>query len=112
MGLSRKIWSGKRVLVTGHTGFKGSWLTLILKSLGADVIGFSLPPQGPKSLYTLAEIGKMTSDEYMQDIRDEIEVQRVFYGNENILLMRSKKSNKGINAAVVSSMVDGSNLRV
>lgn len=78
MGLSRKIWSGKRVLVTGHTGFKGSWLTLILKSLGADVIGFSLPPQGPKSLYTLAEIGKMTSDEYMQDIRDEIEVQRVF----------------------------------
>lgn len=41
MGLSPEFWRGKRVLVTGHTGFKGSWLTLWLQSLGAQVSGFS-----------------------------------------------------------------------
>ncbi len=82
MGLNRELWNGKRVLVTGHTGFKGSWLTLILKSLGAEVIGFSLPPRVPKSLYSLAGIGKMTSTEYIQDIRNEIEVQRLFLSSD------------------------------
>ena len=42
MDLNPKIWQGKRVLVTGHTGFKGSWLTLLLKDLGAEVVGISL----------------------------------------------------------------------
>ena len=39
-----KFWQGKKVLITGHTGFKGSWLSLWLQSLGADIIGFSLAP--------------------------------------------------------------------
>lgn len=43
------LFAGKRVLVTGDTGFKGSWLTLILAELGADVLGLALPPVGPKS---------------------------------------------------------------
>ena len=82
MGLNREIWEGKRVLVTGHTGFKGSWLTLILKNLGADVIGFSLPPLASKSLYSLAGIGELTSSEYLQDIRNELEVQKVFLNSD------------------------------
>jgi CDP-glucose 4,6-dehydratase len=40
-----EVFRGKRVLVTGHTGFKGSWLTLLLRSLGADVMGYALPPE-------------------------------------------------------------------
>ena len=38
------FWRGRRVLLTGHSGFKGSWLTLWLRRLGAQVIGISLPP--------------------------------------------------------------------
>ena len=50
MGLDRDFWAGKRVLLTGHTGFKGAWLTLWLAELGARVIGYSLdPPSEPKS---------------------------------------------------------------
>lgn len=41
---ARDFWAGKRVLITGHTGFKGSWLALWLQSLQADVTGYSLPP--------------------------------------------------------------------
>jgi CDP-glucose 4,6-dehydratase len=50
------FWRGKRVLVTGHTGFKGSWLSLWLQDLGADVTGFSLPPPTTPSLYELARV--------------------------------------------------------
>ena len=41
------FWRGKRVLVTGHTGFKGGWLSLWLQSLGAEVAGYALPPTPP-----------------------------------------------------------------
>ena len=40
------FWNGKRVFVTGHTGFKGAWLSLMLEPLGAHVTGYSLPPPG------------------------------------------------------------------
>jgi len=46
------FWAGKRVLLTGHTGFKGSWLCVWLLSLGAEVWGYALPPQGERSLYS------------------------------------------------------------
>ena len=38
------FWRGRRVMLTGHTGFKGAWLGLLLHRLGAEVLGFSLPP--------------------------------------------------------------------
>ena len=44
-------YKGKRVLVTGHTGFKGSWLTLLLKLIGAEVMGYALEPDYPNSHY-------------------------------------------------------------
>ena len=48
------FWAGRRVLVTGHTGFKGAWLCLWLERLGATVSGLALPPQTKPSLYELA----------------------------------------------------------
>lgn len=53
-----KTLAGRRVLLTGHTGFKGAWLALWLDRLGAEVHGFALPPESDASLYEMAEVGK------------------------------------------------------
>lgn len=54
--LNRAFWRGRRVLVTGHTGFKGSWLLLMLRELGAEVHGFSLPPPTEPSMFDLLDL--------------------------------------------------------
>jgi CDP-glucose 4,6-dehydratase len=63
------FWSGRRVLLTGHTGFKGSWLTLWLQMMGAKVTGFSLAPETDPSLYALAGLDRDYPDS-LGDIRD------------------------------------------
>ena len=50
------FWKDKKVLVTGHTGFKGSWLCLVLRRLGAEVMGYSLPAPTTPSLYELSNV--------------------------------------------------------
>jgi CDP-glucose 4,6-dehydratase len=64
------FWRGKRVFLTGHTGFKGSWLSLWLLSKGANLTGYSLPPPTNPSLF---ELGKVADDmqSVIGDIRDE-----------------------------------------
>ena len=71
------FWRGMRVLVTGHTGFKGSWLALWLHEAGATVAGYSLPPATLESLYQLADVGTAV-DSTFADIRDLRELQRQF----------------------------------
>ena len=63
------FWRGKRVLVTGHTGFKGAWLTMMLKRLGAEVCGVSLSADQP-SLFRQAGIVKRVDAHYEADLRD------------------------------------------
>jgi len=64
-----EFWSGKRVLLTGHTGFKGAWLAYWLSRLGACVTGIGLPPQTKPDLFNLIGIGALTQS-YVHDLRD------------------------------------------
>ncbi|HTR89652.1 MAG TPA: CDP-glucose 4,6-dehydratase [Solirubrobacteraceae bacterium] len=64
------FWHGRRVLVTGHTGFKGAWLSLWLQSLGAEVTGLAPGPPTEPSLYGLARVGEGMAGELPLDVRD------------------------------------------
>ncbi|MCF7971118.1 MAG: CDP-glucose 4,6-dehydratase [Methylococcaceae bacterium] len=75
--MEQVFWQGKKVLLTGHTGFKGSWLALWLQSLGAEVIGMALDPPTQPSLFERANVaGNMRS--LIGDIRDLQWVRQVF----------------------------------
>ncbi len=63
------FWPGKRVLLTGHTGFKGAWLALLLHRLGAQVTGWALAPSTEPSLYALARVATLI-DSRIGDVRD------------------------------------------
>jgi CDP-glucose 4,6-dehydratase len=68
--IDRNFWQGKRVFLTGHTGFKGSWLSLWLSSLGVEVKGYALNSPTSPSLFNEAEVGKVI-DSQIGDIRDQ-----------------------------------------
>lgn len=74
MNLFADIFRGKRVLVTGHTGFKGSWLSLWLQELGANVTGISLPPATNPNHWDLL---RLDIDDHRIDIRDVDVIKRV-----------------------------------
>ena len=70
------FWKGKSVLVTGHTGFKGAWLSLLLHEFGAKVIGISLKPATNPNLYTLLGLEDSICS-HIQDIRDSTELSNI-----------------------------------
>ena len=68
--IDQNFWQGKRVFLTGHTGFKGSWLSLWLSSLGAEVKGYALNPPTSPSLFNEAKVDSLI-DSQIGDIRDQ-----------------------------------------
>ncbi len=68
--IDKKFWNKKKVFVTGHTGFKGSWLCVFLHFLGAEVTGYSLKPRTKPSLFYQANIKKLIKKSIIADIRD------------------------------------------
>jgi CDP-glucose 4,6-dehydratase len=67
--INRDFWRGRRVLITGHTGFKGSWLSLWLQSMGSEVSGLALASQTVPSLFDIAAVADGMNS-YIGDIRD------------------------------------------
>jgi CDP-glucose 4,6-dehydratase len=77
MVLNPTFWQGKRVLLTGHTGFKGSWMSLWLQSLGAQVVGYALEPPTQPSLFEVARVGQGMNS-VIGDIRDLAHLRALF----------------------------------
>ena len=74
--MSQGFWEGKKVLVTGHTGFKGSWLSLWLQLRGAKVSGFALQPPTTPSLFEVGRVGEGMHS-HAGDIRDFEHLRRI-----------------------------------
>jgi len=78
MKVDLNFFKGKKVLVTGHTGFKGSWLCKILTMAGAEVTGYSLEPPTDPSLFKLAGIEKLIKESVVGDVRDYEKMSALF----------------------------------
>jgi CDP-glucose 4,6-dehydratase len=76
------FWRGRRVLVTGHTGFIGSWLCLVLHRAGAAVAGVALDPPTQPSLYEAARVGSLVASDERCDIRDAAGIAEVVRRSE------------------------------
>jgi CDP-glucose 4,6-dehydratase len=73
----KNIYQGKRVLVTGHTGFKGSWLCIWLKELGAEVVGYALDPPGEPNNFSACLLNDHINHQY-GDVRDQDRLFSIF----------------------------------
>jgi CDP-glucose 4,6-dehydratase len=90
--IGRGFWPGKRVLITGHTGFKGSWLALWLHSLGARVSGYALAPASTPALWTLLDLEREVESR-VADVRDPAAVSRDFeHGQPEIVFHLAAQS--------------------
>lgn len=78
MRFNSKFYEGKKVLITGHTGFKGSWMCLLLMMAGADVTGYSLEPPTNPSLFEVCRLSTQINS-ITGDIRDLEHLQNVFH---------------------------------
>lgn len=70
------FWSGKRVFLTGHTGFKGGWLSLWLTSMGAKVTGYALAPNTAPNLFEVIKVAADLEQSHIADIRDLEKLQK------------------------------------
>jgi CDP-glucose 4,6-dehydratase len=89
MAMSRPepaFWNGRRVLLTGHTGFKGSWTAIWLARMGAEVTGLSLPPDQPGSLFDRAGVHGLVRS-HLIDLRDRQAVARLVADGEFDLVL-------------------------
>jgi len=75
--LNKTFWAGKKVLLTGHTGFKGSWLAIWLEMLGAEVTGYALEPLTPNDNFVLSGIGSRINH-HTGDLRDFERLRNLF----------------------------------
>ena len=74
--MKKNFWKGKRILITGHTGFKGSWLSIWMKILGAKVFGISLPPASGKNIFKISNLKNKIDKNIYLDIKDKDKLKK------------------------------------
>ena len=95
--MNKKFWKNKKILITGHTGFKGSWLTIWLKRLGAEIIGYSKSIPTNPSLFELANVsdgiksieGDIQNYEFLKEIITKHEPEIIFHMAAQSLVIKS-----------------------
>jgi CDP-glucose 4,6-dehydratase len=81
VAVNQEFWAGKKVFVTGHTGFKGSWLCLWLQQIGAEVTGYALQPPTQPSLFEVANVGSGMRS-VIGDVRDGTALESAMHNAE------------------------------
>ena len=74
--INKSFWKGKRVLITGHTGFKGGWLSVWIKNLGAQVVGYSLNPITKRNFFNETKIKKIFKKDYRKNIQNIYDIKK------------------------------------
>ena len=69
--MGKNFWKNKKVFITGHTGFKGSWLTLILKELGAKLYGYALDPISKPNIFDDLKLTRFLEKDFRNDLLNE-----------------------------------------
>jgi CDP-glucose 4,6-dehydratase len=87
--VSNKFWKGKKVFITGHTGFKGSWLSFWLNKMGASVTGYALDPPTNPSLFKLLNLKSKIESVY-GDVRDLNSIKKHIKGSEIVFHMAAQ----------------------
>ena len=73
---NKKFWSGKKVLVTGHTGFNGGWLCILLDTLGCKVSGYALNPKGSNNFFNSVNLKKILKDDFRKDVSNKNQLKK------------------------------------
>ena len=84
--IKKNFWKNKRVFVTGHTGFKGSWLSIWLRLLGAHVTGYSLKPNTNPSLFRLIDLGNYIDKSYIKDVTHLSDLKKAIINSKSTIL--------------------------
>ena len=74
--INKSFWKGKRVLITGHTGFKGGWLSIWIKNLGAQVIGYSLSPIPKRNFFNETKIKKIFKKDFRKNVQNFYDLKK------------------------------------
>jgi len=79
---TKNFWKNKKILITGHTGFKGGWLSVLLNYMGSKVYGYALNPQGKNNFFNAAKVKNVLIKDYRKDITDLKNLRKVIKQNK------------------------------
>ena len=80
--INKRFWKNKRVLITGHTGFKGGWLSIWMKILGAKISGYSFNPLTKKNFFEATKIKKIFMKDFRKNIKDYKNLEKCIKKNK------------------------------